>query len=278
MEESKITVQSIASFSELLREEDIIILEEVDSTNNYAKVLAEEGKPAGTLVIADLQTAGRGRMGRTFVSPKKSGIYMSLILRPGKDYIDAIPITTAVSVGVCRAISHLTGKEVGIKWVNDIYIAGKKVCGILVEAVPDKKTGDLDSVIVGIGIDYMKPSPEVLSQIPKDVLAEMDWIYDKTQEEKKSFRSRPTVSRSQLVGKVADEVLKNCINMSDRKFIEEYKQKSIVLGKKIVFISEGVKQSALALDIDNDGGLVVKLPDGNEKNLYSGEISVRLDV
>lgn len=269
--------EMIASFSKRLRKSDIIVLEEVDSTNNYAKSLSEEGAPAGTLVIARKQTAGRGRMGRTFVSPEDSGIYMSLILRPGRSFAEAIPVTAAAAVGVCRAVRETTGRDAGIKWVNDIYIAGKKICGILVEAVPDRKTAELDSVVIGIGIDYMKPSEDVLKQIPEDVLEKMDWIYNVSDLQKEDPSKSP-ITRSRLAAKVADEVIEICSNLAERAFIGEYKKNSIILGKKIVFISGGISQSAVAIDIDNDGGLVVKLPDGIEKTLYSGEISVKIDM
>lgn len=250
-----------------LKSENILVFDELDSTNDHAKKLALQGVPAGTVVIADHQTAGRGRMGRVFQSPAGSGIYMSVILRPGGDFSDAIPVTAAAAVAVCRSIRRLTGADAGIKWVNDIYINRKKVCGILVEAVSDPKTAKLDSVIVGMGINFSKPDHTVIKEMPADVQEIIGWLFDGT--------TRPPVTRSSLARDIADEVIGICDNLREKSFIEEYKDYSVILGEKIVFISKGQKQSALALDIDKEGGLVVKLPDNTEKTLSSGEISVR---
>lgn len=245
----------------------IYTFDEIDSTNDYAKKIAGEGAVAGTVVIAGRQTAGRGRMGRTFISPAGSGLYMSVIIRPGSEFADAVPLTSAAAVAVCRVIRRMTGADAGIKWVNDIYINEKKVCGILTEAVPDPKTGRLDSVVVGIGINCVRPADEVVLSMPEDVQTRIGWLFDKA--ENMSF------TPAELAEAVAEEVISMSREIKTGTYIDEYKKYSIVLGKKIVFISQGEKQSALALDIDKAGGLVVLLPDNTQKTLSSGEISIR---
>ena len=263
----EINACDMASYSQFVSAEDICVFDELDSTNNYAKKLASEGAKAGTAVIAHHQTAGRGRMGRSFESPAGSGIYMSVILRPGDDFADAVFVTSAAAVAVCRSIRRLTGKDAGIKWVNDIYKEKKKICGILTEAVPDPENAKLDCVIVGIGINFLKPERNKIEAMPADVQERIGWIYDE--------HETPSVTASQLAASVVDEVIEICRDLSDRAFIEEYKKNSIILGEKIVFISGGKKQSAFALDIDKTGALVVKMPDNTQKTLSSGEISVR---
>ncbi|MBR5228951.1 MAG: biotin--[Firmicutes bacterium] len=257
----------IALYSKEIDASVIHFFDEIDSTNNYAKELASKGAPAGTLVVAASQTSGRGRMGRAFQSPSGSGIYMSLVLRPGEDFTDAVPVTSAAAVAVCRAIRQMTGADAGIKWVNDIYINEKKACGILTEAVPDPSTGKLDSVVVGIGINFAKPSQEVIKSMPQDVQERITWLYGSSE--------KPPVTPAQLTAKVVDEVIAVCREAKNRDYIAEYKKYSVILGRQIVFISAGEKQNALAQDIDKDGGLVVLMPDNTIKTLFSGEISVR---
>ena len=132
----------------------IHVFKTVDSTNLVAKKMALEQAPHGTVVLAEEQTAGRGRMGRSFHSPAGSGIYMSFILRPNLTSNDAVLITTAASVAVARAIEEVTHIHTGIKWVNDVYMNGKKICGILTEALTDFESGGIESIILGIGINF----------------------------------------------------------------------------------------------------------------------------
>ena len=137
--EKFITKEGIAAHLE--RQIPLHIFETIDSTSTYAKKLAESGAEHGTAVIALQQTGGRGRLGRSFHAPAGTGIYMSLILKTAADFSKAMLVTTAASVAVCRAIRKVCGADPQIKWVNDIYLNGKKVCGILTEAVTDPDTG-----------------------------------------------------------------------------------------------------------------------------------------
>ena len=135
----------------------ITVLKEVDSTNTYLKNAAEKGEKDGSVIIAETQTAGRGRIGRNFYSDK-GGLYMSILIRPDMPTERSLFITTGTAVAVSKAIEKTSGKSVGIKWVNDIFIGGKKVCGILTEGTSNFETGQLQYAVVGIGINVTEPT------------------------------------------------------------------------------------------------------------------------
>ena len=131
----------------------IYLYDKLESSNRTAKTLALEGTPHGTMVLTSQQTAGRGRLGRRFESPAGKGIYLSLVLRPGLPMTEAQAVTVSAAVAVCRAVKRLCGLDLGIKWVNDLYYNGKKVCGILTEAGADIESGQLEWLVVGIGLN-----------------------------------------------------------------------------------------------------------------------------
>ncbi len=239
----------------------ITVLKTVDSTNIRLRSMALEGAPHGSVVLAETQTGGRGRLGRSFVSPPNSGIYMSVLLRPGADMEAAIPVTTAAAVAVCEAVRELTGKEAGIKWVNDVYIGRRKICGILTEAAADVETGSLDYVVVGIGINF-RENPDAFEG---EVRERAGWVYGK---EEKGVR------RSELAATVIDRMLQYADHMPERGFIDAYRKYSIIIGKERRCFRGKESFDAVALDIDRDGGLIVETEEGR-KTLNTGEISVR---
>lgn len=248
------------------------VFKSVESTNLTAKRMALDGAPAGTVVIAEEQTKGRGRMGRSFYSPPAGGIYMSFILKPRFDAAKSVLITTAASVAVCKAIETITGISCRIKWVNDIYLGEKKICGILTEAVTDFESGHIEYIVLGIGINYSTDR----SVFPKELSGIAGSL----------FESAPAdgVTRNRLIAEVINQVLEVNEKLETREFVHEYKNRSFVLGKEILVIptaglardgslSEGIP--ATAVDIDKDGGLVVRYRDGSVQTLNSGEISIR---
>lgn len=238
---------------------DVHVLDEVDSTNSYAKKLAADGASHGTMVIAKRQTDGRGRQGRSFCSPD-GGVYMSVILRPDTDFSNGVLITTAAAVAVCRAIETLLpDSKVQIKWVNDVFFGDKKVCGILTEAVFDMESRSIGSVIVGIGVN-LKTSE---SEFPKELLSTVTSLHGNT------------VSRSRLAAEIANNLLSVCDTMSTGEYLDEYRERCFVIGKNISFTENNVWYGATAKTVDNTGGLVVTLPDGTEKTLRSGEVRIR---
>ena len=232
----------------------------VDSTNNVCRAKAEEGKEEGYVAVAGAQTSGRGRRGRSFYSPAGSGIYMSILLRP-EDFSEkqVLQLTTMAAVAVSVSVEKISGKTAGIKWVNDILIDGKKVCGILSEA-SYKDVGDLDYVIVGIGINAYPPAGGFPAGIADIAASVFDY------------------SSPGLKNELAAEVLKNFAYYyrTGKSCIEEYRKHCIVPGKDITVIKPGEKLNAYAVGIDDDCGLIVRYPDGSEETLRSGEISIRL--
>ncbi len=249
----------------------VVVLKDTDSTNQEVKRRALEGARHGLLVLAEHQTAGKGRKGRGFYSPDRAGIYMSILFRPtGENASNVVLITTAAAVAVCRAIRKTLGEQPQIKWVNDVYLRGRKICGILTEAVSDFESGGIDTVVVGIGINYREPEggfPEEIRQTA-GVVCEGGKI----------------VPRNVLVAEVANELYRLYEGLSQKTFMEDYKKWSNVLGKEVRFStgyanvpeSEGQWQYGTAVDIDEDGGLVV-LVDGKEKVLRTGEITLRVN-
>lgn len=228
----------------------------IDSTNEEAKRLITAGKGGSALIVAEEQTAGRGRRGRQFFSPALTGIYMTFSFPTHMKLVDALGITTATAVAVFLAIRDLTGIETEIKWVNDLYLNGKKICGILTEAISDFESGCAQNILIGIGINYQtKDFPREL----RDTAASL---------------APSGVSRNEMVARIIDRLLD--ILDGEVDYLSLYRAHSMVLGKDIVYERDGVKTEARAVEIDEDGGLVVAHADGSRSTLTSGEISLRL--
>lgn len=233
---------------------DVLYYPEVDSTNNEAKRLIENGSKETFLVTAERQTAGRGRQGKSFYSPPATGIYMSLVIHPNLLLQNAVTATTAAAVAVCRAIERLTPLKPQIKWVNDVYLGDKKICGILTEAVSDFELGVVTSVVIGIGVNIKT------SDFPETV--------------EHAGALNADVKRAQLIGTIADELL--AITLGDySEFIDYYRNHSMLIGRKINYIENGRVTAATALAIDERGGLVIEAENGEQRTLSSGEISIR---
>ncbi len=234
-------------------------LPETDSTNRVAKELAASGAPEGTLVVADRQSAGRGRLGRSFFSPE-GGIYMSMILRPETTAEQAVMITTCGAVAAARAIEKVCGVSAGIKWVNDIFVNRRKVCGILAEAGFEPGRQEPAYVVLGIGINVKKQSvPEEL----KDIVGCLE-----------ECAVQP-VSKDELIAAVWEEFGKLYESRSTAVYMEEYRKRSVLLGKEVTVLAPSGSYTATAVDISDDGHLVVDRG-GCKEILSNGEVSVRL--
>ena len=244
-----------------IKGDQIYVFSSLDSTNQLAKKMAIDGAPHGTVVLADEQTKGRGRRGRSFYSPKGTGIYLSIILKTDNFADIGLLVTTAASVAVCRALAKIYGVEAKIKWVNDIYLNDRKLCGILTEAITNFETGTIDSIVLGIGLNFKTTDfPEELNQTATSLFSSDEEIKDK---------------RNRLAAAIIDEVLDLCEDLNSEKFISEYKQRSMVIGKDISVYRGNDQFDAKAIDIDSQGGLVVQKQDGTVEVLNSGEITVR---
>ncbi len=251
----------------------IHVLREVDSTNNEAKKLALKGAPHGTVVAAEQQTAGRGRLGRSFESPPGTGIYFTVILRPDTDLRKALLITTAAAVAVCRAVRELTGKPACIKWVNDVYLGEKKFCGILTESATDFETGALKSVVTGIGINFRTPDSVFSEETRARGICSLYGSGNGPAAD--SASKRPSVTRNELIARIVDELTEICSDLDDHTFLDDYRRWSLVIGREVSCIRGNEHRNVRVLDIDEWGGLVVMNPDGSRETLSSGEISIR---
>lgn len=233
----------------------------VTSTNTLAKEMAVNGASEGTVIIATEQTEGRGRMGRSFYSPDSTGLYLSIILRPKLDLNDSLLITTSAAVAVAQAIERITKNKVQIKWVNDLFMNDKKVCGILTEASLNMENGGLEYAVVGIGINVTtKDFPDDIKSIAGSI-----------------FSEKPT--DKPIISILAAEVLNNLSifmdNLTDRSYLMEYKNRSYLIDKEILVLKANDTIAAKAVDIDDRARLVVEYPDGSREALSSGEVSVR---
>ncbi len=250
--------QQIRSFLQLKwKTLPICIYQTLDSTNSQAKREVAAGKEGTKLIISEEQSAGRGRRGRVFYSPKDKGIYMSLVIQPKLSIKKSTLITSAVAVAVCRALQKYTKNRFGIKWVNDIYLNGKKVCGILTEAISDFESGVVQNVIIGIGINLRS------QQFPQELV-------------QAGAIGIQNISRNEIIGNVTNSVLQIIEDLEDEEVLNEYRNRSIVIGHEINFEQNNIIQQARAIDIDENGGLVVLLQNGNPFVLNSGEITVRV--
>lgn len=239
----------------------LVVEQTLVSTNLTAKQLAAGGAPHGALVAANYQTGGRGRRGRSFASPPGTGLYLSMVLRRALPMQSAVLITSAAAVAVCRALEAISGKQLDIKWVNDLYFHGKKCCGILTEAAADMESGGVDYLVVGIGVNLYEPEggwPAELRDIATAV-----------------FTPDEAVNRCRLAAAIADELLTLYDALPDTAFLEEYRARNIVPGRDVLILQNGRSRPAHALAITDDGHLLVRLPDGSEETLSFGEISIR---
>lgn len=243
----------------------LVCLEEVDSTNLRAKQLAAEGAADGTVVVADRQTAGRGRLGRSFQSPGGRGIYLTALLRPALPPERLSPVTAMAGVAVCRAVERICGASPGLKWPNDPVLEGKKLCGILTELSLEGETGRVQDLVLGIGIN--------VSQRPEDFTPEVREIATSLAQ----ALGRP-VSRPALAAEVIREIdrLYGALAAGETApYLAEYRRRCVNLGRTVRLLGPGGGETAEALDIDGDFGLVVRTADGGIRTVRSGEVSVR---
>lgn len=242
---------------------NLIVLKTTESTNQEAKARVIAGAGHKTVVLSEEQTAGKGRMGRSFFSPNQTGIYMSLILKPDLEAADAVLMTAGAAVGVCRGIKKATGLETQIKWVNDVYYQNKKVCGILTEAGTDFESGMLSYLIIGIGLNVFVPEHDFPGEISGTAAS--------------LFNKKPdSLTRNRLAAQIINEVFEICDNLGNRSFIEEYRKRSLVIGHQIDVIRRNQEgRQAIVLDIDENGGLIVQYKNNEREILHSGEISIR---
>lgn len=233
---------------------DVAVYDVIDSTNNGAKLLAKNGAAHGSVLLARRQTAGKGRLGRSFYSPPDAGIYMSVILRICQEKL--LLLTSAAAVAVCRGIKTVCGLETKIKWVNDIYYDGKKLCGILAESGLGQK--GVEYVVLGIGVNVLHTA------FPQELSGQAMSLED---------AGISDVNLNRLAAEILN-ALEDCL---EQDFLDEYRGRSCVLGKR-VRVSRGSEAfDAVATAFDEEAHLHVRTDMGEEITLCSGEISLRGD-
>ena len=252
-----------ASLSKISKNKfNITVLEKTESTNLLLKSMALNGAEEGSVVVAGEQTAGIGRMGRSFFSPGNTGIYISILLKPDINPGKSVLITTAAAVAVCRALEKNGVTNTGIKWVNDIYIDGKKICGILTQGSIDPRSNKLNFAILGIGINVYRPE----NDFPDEIKNIADAVF---KEKKENIRNR-------LIADILSAFYDIYSDLSKTAFIDEYISKSIVIGKNVDVITASQVKTATVLGIDKNCKLHIQYDDGTESFLDSGEISIKI--
>lgn len=255
--DGKLSAQGIrAHLTPRLDETELVVFDSVDSTNTEGRRRIAAGAKRELLLVANEQTAGRGRRGNSFFSPKDSGLYLSAVLFPHKSMADTALATVAAAVATCRAIEKVSGGAPRIKWVNDVFWNGKKVCGILTEAVSDFESGTVEALVVGIGVNVTREEfPPALQKVAASL--ELD-----------------AAARNRLAAEIANELFALMDRLGDASLIEAYKARSLVLGKRVRYERSGQAREGIAADINERGNLVVRLDDGSLDVLGSGEISL----
>ncbi len=240
----------------------VTVWDQTTSTNQVMKEKAmQEPLPQGTVMAARRQSAGRGRRGRSFYSPSASGLYLSVLLKPAGTVQDSLFLTAAAAVAVCRAVESVCGLSLSIKWVNDLYLSGKKVCGILTEAVTDFETGVVDFAVVGIGLNLYEPEegfPEPLRRTAGSLWGREENL---------------PVSRSRLAAEIVNQLL---LLASQERIPQEYAARNLVQGRKVRLLRRTETCLVQALKILADGSLLVEHEDGGREILRYGEVSLEL--
>lgn len=245
---------------------DIHVEKTVTSTNTVLKELAKDGAPSGYVLLAQQQTAGKGRLGRRFYSPDKTGVYLSVILRPKLTIENALFITTSAAVAVSRAIETISNNKVKaqIKWVNDVFVDNKKVCGILTEAAVDFESGGLEYAVLGIGVNILAPEsdfPDELKNVATSVFG----------------NSRQVNIRNRLAAEILRELNRLPENFMDKEILNEYRSRSMLIGKNVFVVLGEKKEPCVVLDIDDKARLIVRFEDGSEKTISTGEVSIKFE-
>ena len=242
--------------------ERLLVYETLPSTNALARELASAGAAHGTAVLADTQSAGRGRMGRTFVSPPDCGIYLSLILRPEAEASELLHLTAVLAVAACDAVEEVTGLRPGVKWINDLVLHGKKVGGILTELAFSGPKPDF--AVAGIGLNCNTDSeafPPELRQTAGSLAQAAGNPVDRTALAAALIRHWTQAAQTAVPERA--------------EWMRRYRQDCVTVGQEVELLRGGAREQAFALGVEDDGALLVRLTDGTQKRVFCGEASVR---
>lgn len=235
----------------------------IGSTNDLARQMALEGAPSGTVILAGKQTDGHGRMGRSFSSPAGMGVYLSCILRPNCPPEKLMHLTCAAAVAAAEAVENAAGIRPGIKWTNDLVIGTKKLGGILTSLQIDPQTGLVSSSIIGIGINCLQKAEDFPPEIQNIACS----LAMHTQE------ADPAALASALIAALAS--MEQRLLTEKAQIMDSYRSGCITLGRQVSWQAGDQLHHALAVDLDENGGLVLQLPDGSMQTAAFGEVSIR---
>ena len=258
------SVLSAASIERYIESEHIKVafFDTVDSTNTRAKELAEAGAPEGTLVVANEQTAGRGRQGRSFFSPSNTGIYFSLVLRPQFSPEECSLITSYAACCLANTIEECTGCTASIKWVNDVFVNGHKVSGILTEASFSAENMQLSYAVVGIGVNVMTPK-NGFAEGSRDIAGALSDL----NKDEGDLRAR-------LIAGTVNRFMEHYADIPRKPHLEEYRTRSLLTGKRVHVVEGKNEFDAQVLGVNDDFTLRVQLENGQTRALESGEVHI----
>lgn len=255
---------SVPGIRKLLRDDcrnlEIMVLPTAESTNTLLREKAQQGWPEGYTIISNEQTGGRGRFGRQFFSPDKTGIYLSILLKPAVPSSEALRITTMAAVAMCEAIEEVSQETAQIKWVNDIYIRGKKVCGILTEAALDLESGMLEYAVLGVGVNVYTP----LDGFPEDIQGTAGAV----------FSSFTVNAKNRLIAAFVNHFMSYYRAQNFDAYVEKYRSRNLVIGKKAAVQKNGITQMAQICGMDDACRLIVRYDNGETAHLSYGEIHI----
>jgi BirA family biotin operon repressor/biotin-[acetyl-CoA-carboxylase] ligase len=236
------------------------------STSDAVAEMAREGAAEGLVVVADAQSAGRGRQGKRYYSPRGAGVYFSILLRPGAGVARPQLITAAAAAAVAETLAEHTRADVGIKWVNDVFCGGKKVCGILAESSLDADSGRISHAVLGIGVNIAVPP----GGYP-------DWLGDAAGA---VFDGAPPPDdiRNIAVAGILKRFAAYYADLDSRSFLRVYREKSIVIGREISVAAGGAPRRATAFGIDDECRLIVRYAGGETEALAAGRITIEKAV
>ena len=236
----------------------VLVFDSLDSTNTRAKAMLKDGENDDFLIVAREQTKGRGRFERKFYSPKDAGVYFSLVITP-KTQEEIAFYTPICAIATADAVRSVCGKNALVKWVNDVYVDGKKCAGILCEAT-SSKNGEIDKVVMGIGVNLYEKDGGFDEEIKDKACAVADGVEN---------------ASNRIVATIVNEIRELIENFDKEYIVAKYRRLSMLIGKKIeVCKEENSAEKAIAVDIDENCGLIVRYGDGKEENLRIGEVKI----
>lgn len=243
---------------------ELLCLDTVDSTNSEVKRRAVEGAGEGLAVLADGQTAGRGRQGRSFVSPPGKGLYLSVLLRPESGLRELLWLTAWTGVAVCDAVEEVCGLRPGIKWTNDLVCQGRKLCGILTELGMEGETARPQYVVVGVGVNVSQTAEEFGPEVAPVAISLREALGEAPR-------------RAELAAALlrALDRMRRDFPHERTRYLEQYRRDCVTLGREVRILRGGESRTAVAEEIDEDFQLLVRLDDGRRETVSAGEVSVR---